>query len=142
MKIKNQELFETLIGVCNYTALEDDMVQIIEAVKKDNQLNFLNDISRQFHERSKAKGFWDVRLETGTLLMLVVSELSEALEADRKDKKADLWIFERNTNVHKVDFETAFKAEIKDTFEDEIADTFIRLFDLCGAMNIDIAAHI
>ena len=58
-KQKNQELFEELINTCGYTATEDDMVQIIEAVKRDNQLLFLNDISRQFHERSKSKGFWD-----------------------------------------------------------------------------------
>lgn len=31
---------------------------------------------------------------------------------------------------------------MKDTFEDEIADSIIRLLDLCGKNNIDIEAHI
>jgi NTP pyrophosphatase (non-canonical NTP hydrolase) len=35
-----------------------------------------------------------------------------------------------------------FKAVVKDTFEDEIADTIIRLFDLCGWLGIDIHKHI
>lgn len=50
------------------------------------------------------------------MLMLVVSELAEALEADRKDDRAG--------------------------FREEIADTFIRLFDLCGGMRIDIESEI
>jgi len=33
-----------------------------------------------------------------------------------------------------------FEVSWKDTFIDEIADTFIRLFDLVGAMNIDVNA--
>lgn len=35
-----------------------------------------------------------------------------------------------------------FETDIKDTFEDEIADCFIRLFDLCGRYKIDIESHI
>ena len=106
----------------------------------------LNEISKQFHERAKQKGFWDDKREIGTLLMLVVSELSEALEADRKNKHADLYKFERRqltsllTQPHW--FINEFSAEIKDTFEDEIADTFIRLFDLVGFLGIDIDKHI
>lgn len=32
----------------------------------------------------RKKGFWKVGIELGTKLMLIVSELGEALEADRK----------------------------------------------------------
>lgn len=101
----------------------------------------LNELARQFHERSKAKGFWDEERETGTLLMLIVSELSEALEADRKNKHANMPFF--NFDVDTGDsFEDAFKKNIKDTFEDEIADVAIRLLDLIGKMGIDIEKHI
>jgi hypothetical protein len=31
----NQHLFEALIDVCDFTALETDMIQIIDAVEKD-----------------------------------------------------------------------------------------------------------
>lgn len=76
----------------------------------------LNNMSQICHKAAKDKGFWDRDRNIGELLMLVVSELSEALEADRKGDR--------------------------ENFNEEIADTFIRLFDLCGGMNIDIELEI
>lgn len=111
-------------------------------------MNNLNELSKQFHERAKVKGFWDKIPETGTLLMLIVSELSEALEADRKGKFANMNQFEKDLSEmtkyddEKVYRQLAFFHNIKDSFEDEIADAFIRLFDLCGALDIDIEKHI
>ena len=101
----------------------------------------LNEISKQFHERAKQKGFWDDKREIGTLLMLVVSELSEALEADRKNMHCDFDTFDK-MNRNDIQFNQAFYANIKDSFEDEIADTFIRLFDLVGFLGIDIDRQI
>lgn len=107
-------------------------------------LTGLNQIAAELHESAKAKGFWDESMETGTYLMLVVSELAEALEADRKGKYAlmgrtdDLF-----TDPSKIDSDVeVFNRQIKDTFSDEIADTFIRLFDLAGYLEIDIERHI
>jgi NTP pyrophosphatase (non-canonical NTP hydrolase) len=104
----------------------------------------LKELSKHFHERAKAKGFWDEKREIGTLLMLIVSELSEALEADRKSRHADFKAFyaRRDDRANWTDFESDFQELIKDTFEDEIADTFIRLFDLVGHLGIDIDRHI
>ena len=104
----------------------------------------LNELSKQFHEKAKAKGFWDEPRETGTLLMLIVSELSEALEADRKNKYAELSVFDARNEDRKnwADFSADFQELIKDSFEDEIADTFIRLLDLVGYLGIDIDRHI
>lgn len=102
----------------------------------------LNEISKQVYEANKLKGF-DVKDENlSQTLLLIVSEITEAQDALRSDKHASLELFDRNTILHNVDFETAFKAEIKDTFEDEIADAFIRLMDLVGALEIDIDRHI
>ncbi len=109
----------------------------------------LNDAAKQIHEDAKRKGFWDSEREVGTLLMLCVSELSEALEADRKGRYANLQaynecekaddIFESDKEVYEL---SSFQSLIKDTFEDELADTVIRILDLCGAMGIDIERHI
>lgn len=46
----------------------------------------LRETARQIHENNKAKGFWDKERNVGEMLMLVVSELSEALEADREGR--------------------------------------------------------
>ena len=42
----------------------------------------------------------------------------------------------------KEEFKKNFEKHIKDTFEDEIADAFMRLMDLCGEYGIDIERHI
>lgn len=71
----------------------------------------------------------------GELLMLIVSELGEALEAHRKgwfSTKAYQDVFFKNFDPEKGVDLLWFENQIKDTFEDEIADVFIRLFDLCG----------
>jgi len=112
-------------------------------------LKGLNELSKKIHKNNCEKGFYDKKRELGTILMLVVSEVSEALEADRKGRYADLKAYiecQKANDIHASDMPaylvSSFRDLMKDTFEDEIADTFIRLFDLCGHMNIDIEAHI
>lgn len=70
------------------------------------------------------------------MLMLIVSELGEAQEALRKNKRADM-----RGGINEM-LPQVFEDYIKDTFEDELADVFIRLGDLCGYLNIDIEKHI
>lgn len=55
----------------------------------------------------------------GELLMLCVSELAEALEGHRKDLQDD-------------------KLPHRKMFEVELADCLIRIFDLAGALNLDL----
>ncbi|HBO59370.1 MAG TPA: hypothetical protein DD624_05625 [Alphaproteobacteria bacterium] len=76
-------------------------------------------------------------LQTARRLALVHSEVSEALEACRKGKRADLATF-------KSDGETkeSFEKHIKDSFEDELADAVIRLLELAACENIDIETHV
>lgn len=108
----------------------------------------LNFAAREIHKEARNKGFWDSERETGTLLMLCVSELSEALEADRKGRLANLKQFRIDmAQMNEYDNEhgfrkLAFEHNVKDTFEDELADTVIRILDLCGARGIDIEKHI
>lgn len=106
----------------------------------------LNTACEKQHEAILKKGF--VQQPVATNLMLIVSELGEACEADRKNKHADFIAFReailridaRSDSSEK--FKSAFEAHIKDTFEDEIADAFLRLMDLCGEHHIDIEQHI
>lgn len=115
------------------------------------------------HEAVVKKGFEPQPVATN--LMLIVSELSEALEADRHNRHADYDAFynsipkARNSiaddsvlffvndriipkDVAQGIYKREFETHIKDSFEDEIADAFLRLMDLCGEHGIDIEKHI
>lgn len=111
----------------------------------------LNEACKEQHHLVLERGFEPQPV--AVKLMLIVSELSEALEADRKNRHADFKVFGDTYELEMSDFagtfpnrppayKTAFEAGIKDTFEDELADAFMRLMDLCGEYNIDIEKHI
>lgn len=106
----------------------------------------LNEWSQKAYQASKDKGFHqskeDNPAKIGQRLMLIVSELAEALEADRKEKYTNKLDHEFISNCDNEKFKSFFEDNIKNTFEDEIADTIIRIFDLCGTMNIDLDSHV
>jgi len=112
----------------------------------------IKEISQEIHQNNINKGFWEdnENKNVGEVLMLCVSELSEALEAHRKGKFSDLEALKRSVdssgpipeNLLMTMTSMHFEVFVKDTFEDEIADTVIRLFDLCEGFGIDIETHI
>lgn len=101
----------------------------------DKTFSGLNEMARVIYENNKEKGFWDNERNPGEALMLVVSELGEAMEALRKGRVA-LPPLERY--IERQTFEQLYK----DTFEDELADAVIRILDWCGGNNIDIEFHV
>ena len=70
------------------------------------------------HVWMQRQGFWESD-NFGEKIALIHSELSEALEASRKNLLSD-----HVPNMTGV--------------EEELADTLIRLFDLCGHLQIDV----
>ena len=123
------------------------MVNIPKLIKEAHD----NAVERGFYvcPECAAKGKWnlncpicngkyiDPNRNIGELLMLIVSELGEALEAHRCGKVAGMDSYEYDTiQAGEEDTNKAFRNYIKDTFEDELADVFIRLFDLCGYLGI------
>lgn len=76
----------------------------------------LNELCELCHSIAKSKGFWDKERNMGEALMLVVTELAEAMEGYRKKDDQN--------------------------FREELADAFIRLMDMCGGLGIDIEEEI
>jgi NTP pyrophosphatase (non-canonical NTP hydrolase) len=111
----------------------------------------LNELSKKVHENAKSKGFFDSEKNIGEMLCLIHSEVSEALEADRKNNYAEVGtlvikgLADKNFGMSFNDdsvFKHVFETEVKNTFEDELADVIIRVLDLCAFKAIDIESHI
>jgi|TARA_R110000868_G_scaffold279694_2_gene539766 NTP pyrophosphatase (non-canonical NTP hydrolase) len=105
----------------------------------------IKEIQKEIHKVNVKKGFWvGGDRNVGEMLMLVVSELGEAIEAHRSGRKALVELF----NVKEIDrtepsdYQNDFEQCIKDTFEDEVADAVIRIMDMCEGLGIDLERHI
>ena len=126
----------------------------------------LNQLRDEIHANAKEKGFCDSKKEVGTMLMLIVSELAEALEADRTGNFCNFSKYEERKKYefelkHKQETDVnfmprssssilspeeiekqAFETYIKNTFEDELADVIIRTLFICGYLGIDIERNV
>lgn len=108
-------------------------------------LSNVNELAKEVYRRNVEKGFYQKEKNIGEMIALLHSELSEALECDRKDRYAnadnETWDM-LDASPDEMSFADLFRETVKDTFEDEIADTFIRLLDISGFLEIDLERHI
>lgn len=102
----------------------------------------INKLSKEIHENAKNKGFYEGEKNIGEMLCLIHSEVSEALEADRKGRYTKSNIFAVNGWTSDGDFTHSFKENVKDTFEDELADIVIRVMDLAAFKGVNLEEHI
>ena len=101
----------------------------------------LNKLRDKAYQCAVAHGWHDENLSDEHFLCLVISELMEAVEADRKGMHAKRDNFEYYMKQRKRDdgeFMYAFKHDIKDSVEDELSDACIRLLDLAGLRGYDL----
>lgn len=88
------------------------------------------------HQQAVDKGFWkEAHPEEPGYLMMVVTELAEAVESHRNGKwaKLDPDTIDTLERMEGAPYAQMFLREVKDTVEDEIAGACIRLLDLIGS---------
>lgn len=105
-------------------------------------MNTINELIERAHSQAKAMGWWDQPRNIGELLMLIVSECGEALEAHRSGRFSsdvipakNIWMASHglyNEPYGEAAESEWFKSTVKDSFEDKLADIVIRIADLCG----------
>lgn len=101
----------------------------------------LNELRDRAYKAAIAHGWHEQNLSNEHCLCLVISELMEAVEADRKGKHALRIQFEDYMGAMKRsddEFFYAFKHTIKDSVEDELSDACIRMLDLAGLRGYDL----
>lgn len=110
-----------------------------------NMLTNLREQSLNVFAANKAKGFWPepaLNRSTKQALALIIGEVYEALEADRKGRRADLPAFLQETSgpdmLSSQQWAEIFEKYVKDTVEDEFADVAIRVLDFCGGFDISL----
>jgi NTP pyrophosphatase (non-canonical NTP hydrolase) len=119
----------------------------------------LNELRDKVLDYAEKQGFHEEPFNFGESLMLIVSELSEALEADRKELYSaapnspieeciqnwatlnrcnDMGFAAENPEIIKMWYE----AEVKGSVQEELADAIIRICHLAGRLGIDIDWHV
>jgi NTP pyrophosphatase (non-canonical NTP hydrolase) len=79
----------------------------------------INELRDEIHQNNVTAGWWNKPREKGTLLMLIVSEVAEAMEGERKDLMDDHLPHRKMAEV-------------------ELADAVIRILDYAGGHGYDI----
>lgn len=99
----------------------------------------LDDLIRRSYETSCSHGFHETYLSDEHMLMLVMSEVGEMVDASRHGRRASLCSFDdaiAKDRESKALFKESFEKYVKDSIEDEMADVVIRLFDFCGLYDL------
>jgi NTP pyrophosphatase (non-canonical NTP hydrolase) len=112
---------------------ERNICDIID-IQKCNQLNQCGEYIETICTNCAATGK-DPNKNIGELLMLIVCEIAEAVEAHRNNCYADGDLDDWDFNGQY--FSAWYEKHHKNTYTDELADVFIRLFDLCGYLGIN-----
>ena len=99
----------------------------------------LNDLRDKAYKNACEHGFHDQELSNEHCLCLIISELMEAVEADRKGKQFNKDAKETHELIQNVKFcKVIFDNYIKGSVEEELADAVIRLLDLAGLRNLNL----
>lgn len=106
----------------------------------------LNNLAKEAYAIAKAHGWHNEERSKEHYLMLIITEVAEAVQADRKKKHADVAKFKEwqgnslplSEETMERRFKEDFESYIKNTVEDELADIIIRCLDLAGTIGLTL----
>ena len=109
----------------------------------------LNELRDEAYSIAKANGWHEQEHSDEHWLMLIITEIAEAVQADRDNRHADVAKFKEwqgnnslplseETRIRR--FKEDFEAYIKNTVEDELSDVCIRILDLAGLKSINLSS--
>ena len=94
----------------------------------------VQELIKRAYSIAATHGFHEVDRSNAHFMMLVVSEIGEMVEADRKSRRAFVG---DKLSISDETFAEWFESNVKDTLEDELADVVIRICDFLGTRHIE-----
>ena len=97
--------------------------------------------SKEIYDNAVAHGWHEEQHSEEHYLGLIMTEVAEAVKADRNGKRANMPMFEKESQTpqpvnHKKDhWKFCFELFVKNSIEDEFADIVIRLLDMAYALH-------
>lgn len=101
---------------------------------------------KQAYDTACKHGFHDNEYSDEHWIMLIITEVAEAVEADRKgeigkeDDSNEIYSRMKDGNMSSSEFITSFVSRVKDTVPDELSDICIRIFDFAGLKKMSCQA--
>ena len=101
----------------------------------------LNELRDEAYSIAKANGWHEQEHSDEHYIMLIITEIAEAVQADRKGYHANIDKFIKDMsdkdNANDTWFRLSFGQNIKNSVEDELSDVVIRCLDLCGVKRLN-----
>lgn len=106
----------------------------------------INELRNEAYSIAKANGWHEEEHSDEHWLMLIITEIAEAVQADRDNRHADVAKFKEwqgnslplseETRIRR--FKEDFEAYIRNSVENELADVVIRCLDLAGLRKVEL----
>lgn len=106
----------------------------------------INELRNEAYSIAKANGWHEQEHSDSHWLMLIITEIAEAVQADRDNRHADVAKFKEwqgnslplseETRIRR--FKEDFEAYIRNSVEDELSDVVIRCLDLAGLRKVEL----
>lgn len=97
----------------------------------------LNKLAKEAYENAKAHGWHEEEHSDEHYLMLIITEIAEAVQADRNERYVGD-IENYKDYEERMSFQDMFDRFIEGFLEDELSDIVIRCLDLAGLRNISL----